>query len=185
MLAILTLPMHLLTLSGFSAPSIISRRKGRGLVLSQKGFTLIELLIVMAILGLLVVLGASSFATARIKARDAKRKADLETIAKSLEAYANDYNRYPADTGGKITCQVGVVCDWGSAFTDGQSLYTAALPADSNASNYYYYQSSSGADYSLYAHLENENDPALDTSITQSCGVELCNYKITSSNLAP
>lgn len=149
----------------------------------KRGFTLIELLIVMAILGLLVVIGASNFQSARIKARDTKRKSDLATIAKSLEAYVNDYGRYPTSSNGLIVCQSpATTCAWGDPLTDGKSIYAAALPEESNADRVYIYESS-GTDFSLYAALENQNDPAIQTFTPDiPCGSENCNYKVTSPN---
>jgi prepilin-type N-terminal cleavage/methylation domain-containing protein len=148
------------------------------------GFTLVELLIAMAILGILSVLGMANFQSARIKARDISKKSDLQTIAKSLEAYVNDHRTYPDSDFGKIVCQTGTVCNWGEPFVDeNNTIYTSRLPSDQSGSTYYY--ESSGTSFTLYAHLENTNDPALDTSITQTCGSSsiLCNYKITSSNI--
>jgi prepilin-type N-terminal cleavage/methylation domain-containing protein len=52
--------------------------------LSNKGFTLIELLVVTTIIIILAAVGLVSFAGAGKGARDAKRKADLETVRQAL-----------------------------------------------------------------------------------------------------
>ncbi len=62
---------------------------------NQKGFTLIELLVVVAIIGLLSSIVLISLNTARSKARDAKRLADVRQVASSLELYLNDCGSYP------------------------------------------------------------------------------------------
>ncbi|MFH1077879.1 MAG: prepilin-type N-terminal cleavage/methylation domain-containing protein [Patescibacteria group bacterium] len=61
----------------------------------RKGFTLIELLVVIAIIGLLATIGMVAFGGARSKARDAKRLADMKTIATALEMYKLENGRYP------------------------------------------------------------------------------------------
>ncbi len=53
----------------------------------HKGFTLLELLVVIGIIVTLVGIGTVSFSAAQMKARNAKRKADLETLYKALEQY--------------------------------------------------------------------------------------------------
>ena len=62
----------------------------------KKGFTLIELLTVMAVIALLVALSLFSFQGARKQGRDAKRKADLETIRSALEIFKADCSVYPS-----------------------------------------------------------------------------------------
>ncbi len=150
---------------------------------AKSGFTLIELLIAMAILAILSTLGLANFQSTRIKARDISRKSDLQTIAKSLEAYVNDHHSYPiSDLDGEIVCGTAN-CTWGNAFVDDNgTIYAATLPSDETAANYYY--TSNGTSYTLYARLENSNDAAIDFTITQTCGAaELtCNYQIKSSN---
>ena len=143
----------------------------------KRGFTLIELLIVMAILGILATVGFGNFMQSRVKAKDIARKQDLQTIAKSLEAYANDKRSYP-NTGTLV---------WGSAFSDTTvtpaTIYASRLPTDPGGYSYLYEKSGSG--YYLYAYLENSQDSAIQVGgySGKSCGSQTCNYRIASSNL--
>ena len=64
----------------------------------KPGFTLIEVLVAATIVALLTSIGVVSYQAANRRARDAKRKADLEQIRAALEMYKADNNWYP-DTG--------------------------------------------------------------------------------------
>ncbi|OGZ04849.1 MAG: hypothetical protein A2845_05145 [Candidatus Lloydbacteria bacterium RIFCSPHIGHO2_01_FULL_49_22] len=64
----------------------------------KRGFTLIELLVVIAIVGLLSSVILASLSTARQKARDAKRVAEMDSISKALELYYVEANSYPPTT---------------------------------------------------------------------------------------
>ncbi|MDO8462870.1 MAG: prepilin-type N-terminal cleavage/methylation domain-containing protein [bacterium] len=68
----------------------------------SRGFTLIELLIVIAIIALLATLAIFAVGSARVRARDAKRIADVKQTMNALELYAVNNGGYPgaAATGG-------------------------------------------------------------------------------------
>ena len=59
------------------------------------GFTLIELLVVIAIMAILSTTGFAVYNNAQGRARDARRKADIDAIAKAYEAHYNPLsNKY-------------------------------------------------------------------------------------------
>lgn len=66
---------------------------------SARGFTLIELLVVIAIIGILSGVVLASISTARMKARDIRRVADLAQIRNALEMYFDDRGYYPQARG--------------------------------------------------------------------------------------
>lgn len=73
-------------------------KKLRTLLKNQKGFTLIELLVVIAIIGILATLVLLQLGTARSRARDAKRIADVSQLRAAIELYYEDNNGvYPGD----------------------------------------------------------------------------------------
>jgi len=67
---------------------------------TKKGFTLIELLVVVSIISLLSSIVLASLNTARAKARDARRKSDLNEIRTALEFYFDKYSTYKVTGGG-------------------------------------------------------------------------------------
>lgn len=60
----------------------------------NSGFTLIELLVAIAIIGILSSVVLSSLNSAREKARDTRRKSDLNQIRTALILYNEDYGNY-------------------------------------------------------------------------------------------
>ncbi len=63
--------------------------------MSKKGFTLVELLVVISIIGLLSSVAVVSLNSSRVKARDAKRLADMKQIMTALELYNSVNGYYP------------------------------------------------------------------------------------------
>ncbi len=60
---------------------------------NRRGFTIIELIIVIAIMGILLVLGVVEVSSSQLHARDNQRKTNIETIATALENYYNGGNQ--------------------------------------------------------------------------------------------
>ena len=63
---------------------------------TKRGFTLIELLVVIAIIGILSSVVLASLNSARQKARDARRVADIKQLQLALELYFDTNRTYPA-----------------------------------------------------------------------------------------
>jgi len=59
-----------------------------------RGFTLVELLVVMAIIGVLAAIVMVNLTESQKKSRDAKRKADLNTILTAMMLYYDDHNTF-------------------------------------------------------------------------------------------
>jgi len=66
---------------------------------TKKGFTLVELLVVVAIIGILAAIGIVAITGARVRARDAKRVADIKSLQSALELYYTDKASYPSGSG--------------------------------------------------------------------------------------
>lgn len=56
----------------------------------SSGFTLVELLVVIAIIAVLSMIGLTVFTGVQKSARDAKRKGDIDAIAKAMEVHFGD-----------------------------------------------------------------------------------------------
>lgn len=132
---------------------------------SERGFTLIELLVVIAIIGILSSVVLASLNSARVKARDARRVADLKQIQVAQELfydangyYANNVAGLVGGTGGKSLAVEPVDP------TPGVGSYTYAYKGAEDAATAYHV----GA-YMEQAHdatTLDDGDVDLDTSAT-------------------
>lgn len=122
--------------------------------MNKKGFTLIELLVVIAIIGLLSTLAVVALGSARVKARDSKRLADLKQLQTALELYYTDNNAYPPAATPLQLGSAGAACLNATGFTTAgcASPYMGQVPLDPKTGNYTYSVASSS--YSITATLE-------------------------------
>lgn len=133
------------------------------------GFTLIELLIVITVIGILSALVLSNMQGVRERARDARRKSDLNSIKTALRLYYNDQKVFPDSSSGQIVGCGGGACSWGeSQFAADGTIYINTLPTDpshtdANPVSYTYIQVSADS-YALVATLENKSDPDIAES---------------------
>jgi prepilin-type N-terminal cleavage/methylation domain-containing protein len=70
----------------------------------EQGFTLIELLVVIAIIAILSSVVLASLATARAKARDARRLSDISQIELALRMYEDANQQLPPVAAGMAYC---------------------------------------------------------------------------------
>lgn len=124
--------------------------------MNKKGFTLIELLVVIAIIGLLSTLAVVALGTARSKARNAKRTADLKQIATALELYYTDVNAYPAIATSTALGAGNYACLGTSGFgaTGCAGAYMDNIPDDPTPAQSYAYVSAALNTYAISATLE-------------------------------
>ncbi len=101
---------------------------------TTKGFTLVELMVVIAIIAILAVAGLVLFTTATKNARDSKRRADVDAIAKAIEQNANPVGtpKYSAVT---------------------SSWFQNGIPADPGNFSYTY-PTTTGSQYTVCSELE-------------------------------
>jgi len=170
----------------------------------QKGFTLIELLVVIAIIGVLAAIVLVSLNTARVRARDARRGGDINSVIAALELYNDTYNTYPIYVATDL--QANFINMVNALTTEG---YLGSKPVDPSRTGTlgYGYASHSatganldtattggcptarGAAYVIIAHMEqagalpnNDNQcvfttPALDCSTASGSDFAYCVYQ--------
>lgn len=122
------------------------KMKTRAMPAGRQGFTLMELLVVMGIIVLLMGVGIVSYTSTNKKARDAKRKADIESIRSALELYRSDQGRYPSLSVNASNCLTA------TSITAGSTTYLAVVPKDikDDGATYCYKYSLGASPYTTY-----------------------------------
>jgi len=149
----------------------------------KKAFSLIELLVVIAITAVLLAIALPNLLSTRERARDAKRKQEVNEMKNALRLYYNDWQHYPvSETScgtGKInyikgcgpTHDVCCPCDGTVDFGVGDcsTIYMKRFPSSfgSDPIAMIKYYSAGGDDFCLKVTLENIADPNIATSQTR------------------
>ncbi|MFH1582901.1 MAG: type II secretion system protein [Candidatus Falkowbacteria bacterium] len=146
----------------------------------KRGFTLIELLVVISIIGFLASASMLMFNSARIKARDAKRRTDLKQISTVLQMYYDDHHHtYQVANSGSGGSGVGwfnyFYTTYDSVAKELKDLgYIGSIVQDPSGLNSGYNNLGSG--YMIYASPQNftlwtslENPSAADTATQNRC----------------
>jgi type II secretion system protein G len=137
---------------------------------NNKGFTLIELLIVVAIIGIIVAIAIPNLLNAIQRAKQKRTMGDMRTAGTAAEAYAVDFNHYPAAAG--FTLPAGLVYPPTATFgapgapfpaLNGQvtPTYIRTLPLTDGWNSFFLY--TAGANLQDYMISANGKDGSIET----------------------
>jgi type II secretion system protein G len=132
---------------------------------NNKGFTLIELLIVVAIIGIIVAIAIPNLLNAIQRAKQKRTMADMRSAGTAAEAYAVDFNHYPAAAGYSLPSGLSApTATFGSA-TSGltgqvQPTYIRLLPLADGWSSWFLY--ANGNNQNVYVVASNGKNGSAD-----------------------
>jgi len=157
----------------------------------KSGFTLIELLIVITIIGILAGMALASYGGTQERARDSRRKQELDSIKKALELAKQDtpgayYYPY-CDSYAIDQCDLTGTSTTPDLTDSVGTPYMNSVPNDPKTGDGYIYipnpPSCSGTctSYTLIACLENAKDPQKETITHSDCTADgfPASYKVT------
>lgn len=131
---------------------------------TARGFTLIELLVVIAIIGILASVVLASLNSARVKARDASRAAQIKQVKTAMELYYDSNGGYPA------------LCSQSYLYSiPDLETYMGSIPADpayeGTADDYRYCGNATA--YGVRIRFEDTNRPGTDANGYCKTGVNV------------
>lgn len=143
----------------------------------EAGFTLLELLVVISIIGLLATIILVNLTSARKRARDIKRVADIRGVSTALEDYYGKNGQYPGNIDALVTSGLLPVMP-----RDPLALSTCGAVISDVCQYYYAVYTPTGAvgpqSYHLGASLEDAGSALLNQDRD-------CNSTIAASNNCP
>lgn len=142
------------------------------------GFVLLELLIVIGIMTLIFPVGFSSVTLQLQRARDLRRKSDLQNIKIAMEQYYSTVDAFPSEA---PSC--------GKPFVYKSEMFMSEFPCDPLTRLPYLYLTDSLSNYQwykVYTYLERNDDIIIkQIGCQDGCGPECAyNYGVTSSNIS-
>lgn len=132
-----------------------------------------EMVFVVCVLTVIFGVSFYQLRIGEMKTRDAQRKADVELVARALNAYYSDYEKYPDMKDGKIvSCgEKGLdVCEWGGGpiVDEKNVIYLKKIPVDPR--NWWYVYELREGGFRIYVGLEYSGDPGMRKDLTMECG---------------
>jgi len=125
---------------------------------NNKGFTLIELLIVVAIIGIIVAIAIPNLLNAIQRAKQKRTMGDERSSGTAAEAYAVDFNHYPAAAAYAVPAGVTFGTTFGDAATAGSfnaqvtPTYIRTLPLTDGWQSFFSYKAGTTAqDYGIWS----------------------------------
>ncbi len=141
-------------------------------------FTLVELLVSIAVIATIIGLALPNFLGARTRARDARRKGELNQLKTALQLYYNDYKTYPPSGSGGVgklnyiagcgadgitLCPAACSVDFAAGATTGcDTVYMTKFPGELGSSMFY--SVDVNGNYCLKVSLENASDSEIAAS---------------------